>query len=466
MLLSKKSSCSLLFFFLTILVPAKTIYVGPSGKDMDPGTLEQPYKTLQFAVDMLFGGDTLYVREGTYELDKAWIINCQGQASNPVVVQSYCNEEVLVDGSDYMKETGKEIRFMHRKGLIHIEGAKYVKIKGFTVQNSHNIGIVANGENTEHVDIIDCKSHGSYGSGIALWYSRHVKVLHCEITGANDQELRPAGIPLRREGPHEGLTVAGAEYFEVAYNEIHHCKKEGIDVKEVSKHGTVHHNYIHDMPRQGLYVDSWFGLLKDVEFYQNTVHDCEWGMAISAEGKDSKMENVKIHHNLFYDNKASGIFFGVWGHDQEREEIYIYNNTIYHNGSANHWAGSTGGIDLRSSNLKKVYIYNNICSQNHSFEIATWVQPGEVEPALKKRKIVISHNLSHDFKNEQSPTELFPQVYGYLGGHPVQKAPGFVHPDKDDFSLQAGSPAIGNAMPEAPIGDYEYLGAIPPEGKK
>jgi hypothetical protein len=267
---------------------------------------------------------------------------------------------------------------------------------------------------------------------------------------------------LRREGPHEALTVAGAEHFEVAYNKIHHCMKEGIDVKEVSKHGTVHHNYIHDMPRQGLYVDSWFGLLKDVEFHGNTVHDCEWGMAISAEGKDSRMENVRIHHNVFYDNKASGIFFGVWGHDRPREKIYIYNNTIYHNGSANHWAGPTGGIDVRSSNLHKVYIYNNICSQNHSFEIATWAEPGEVGPALKKRKIVISHNLSHVFKNEQSPTELFPQVYGYTGEHPLQEAPGFKHPDQGEFTLVPGSPAIGNAMPDAPVGEYDYLGAIPP----
>ena len=35
--------------------------------------------------------------------------------------------------------------------------------------------------------------------------------------------------------------------------------KEGIDVKETSARGRVHHNLVHHLRRQGIYVDAWFG---------------------------------------------------------------------------------------------------------------------------------------------------------------------------------------------------------------
>jgi len=63
------------------------------------------------------------------------------------------------------------------------------------------------------------------------------------------------------EAPHEAISIGGVENFEVAYNLVKDGKKEGIDVKEKSKYGTVHNNYIYHMARQGLYVDSWFGVL-------------------------------------------------------------------------------------------------------------------------------------------------------------------------------------------------------------
>ena len=40
--------------------------------------------------------------------------------------------------------------------------------------------------------------------------------------------------------PHEAISVAGGTYFEVVYNHVYDCCKEGIEGKEVSTTGGKH----------------------------------------------------------------------------------------------------------------------------------------------------------------------------------------------------------------------------------
>ena len=95
------------------------------------------------------------------------------------------------------------------------------------------------------------------------------------------------------------ISVAGSHHFEVAWNHVYNGQKEGIDVKETAAFGTVHHNYVHDCKRQGLYIDGWFGKLEQLEMNENVVHNCEAGIALSSEdGPNTK--NLRIHHNLVY----------------------------------------------------------------------------------------------------------------------------------------------------------------------
>ena len=56
-------------------------------------------------------------------------------------------------------------------------------------------------------------------------------------------------------------------------------------------------------------------------------------------------------------------------------DIYIYNNTVFHNGSVKHWAGGTGGVDVRGQDLRRVFIVNNIVFDNAAYEIATFASP-------------------------------------------------------------------------------------------
>ncbi len=458
-------------FYITCL-SAKTIYVSVDGTDEHPGSKEQPLGNIQVAINYLDQGDTLIILPGTYHLNKPIFIHRVGSQLNPVVIQGMKNEQPIIEGSGFTKDPETD-DFPSRTGLglIHIENAANLILQNLKVINSRNIGIQV--RKSSHITITNCMTDRTYGSGIALWYSDSCEVQYCEITRANDPSFRSPGQPKPREAPHEGLTVAGATNFNVHDNSIHNCYKEGIDVKEVSANGVIHNNYIYDMPRQGLYVDSWFGLLHSVEFHSNIVRDCEWGIAISAEGKDSEMQNIQIHHNVFYNNRGSGILFGVWGHDRPRKNLKIYNNTIYNCGSPGHWAGITGGIDIRSSNIENTEIYNNISYQNFGFDIASFANPGKAEKIFQKKKINITHNLIGKASFISQKEGFFDPVFGLTGEQALTEDPLFADVSKGDFRILPQSPATGTGKPmysnfnpeinrgALPVLPYEEMVAIP-----
>jgi hypothetical protein len=225
------------------------------------------------------------------------------------------------------------------------------------------------------------------------------------------------------EAPHEAISIASVQFFEVASNHVHHCVKEGIDIKETSAHGRVHHNYVHHVQRQGLYVDAWFGVLEDVTFdYNRSEFNGSFGMAVSVEGRDSRLRDVRIHDNELLHNNGSGLFFAMWGSDGPRSGIEVRRNTIVGNGGKLHWAGATGGIDVRSRNCRDVVIADNICTNNVQFQIATFANPADGLGELTARNIVISNNLSHPWRDDTVHPSPYGRVYALLGAAPITNA--------------------------------------------
>jgi hypothetical protein len=261
-------------------------------------------------------------------------------------------------------------------------------------------------------------------------------VSKCEIIGANDnsEQYYNPGQKRRGEAPHEALSICGARYFEVANNLIHDCYKEGIDCKEVSAHGIIHHNLVHDLPRQAYYADAWFGLLEDVEFYSNTAYNCMWGFAISVEGEGSELRNVRFHHNLIYNMLGSGVLFGMWGNNLLRTDIHIFNNTFYHCGSPQVFSGGVGSIDILSKNFRDVYIYRNICDKGWDYEMGFTFTHDEVERALKEQNFVAEENLFEGSKNRPSRLGQFDVlVYEYLPSNNQIGAPLYRNELQFDF---------------------------------
>ena len=202
-------------------------------------------------------------------------------------------------------------------------------------------------------------------------------------------------------GPVLAYPIGGAVRFSVVDNHVHHTDKEGIDVKETSRHGIVTGNHVHHVERQGIYVDGWFGPLSDVEIASNHVHDCGGaGVVVSVEGGPG-VEDVRILDNRIEDNDGTGILFGRWGEDGPRRSIAIERNLVIHNGHGRAKPGErffwiTGGIFLYSSALSDVRIVGNVVERNAAFQLAAsqrWLDGGLPLPAaLERAGIVVQGN--------------------------------------------------------------------------
>src|ERR1039458_5768743 len=75
-----------------------TYYVSPSGSDAAAGTQDQPFATIQVAVNHLNAGDTLYVRAGSYH--EMVTVNQSGTAAAPITIQAYPGECPTLLGSN------------------------------------------------------------------------------------------------------------------------------------------------------------------------------------------------------------------------------------------------------------------------------------------------------------------------------------------------------------------------------
>jgi len=453
---------SFLLIFFVANVSSETFYVSPGGDDTQSGHKDTPWQTIQKGCDEVKPGDTLIIRDGVYRIDKEIRPRNSGTPENWITYMVLPGEKAVIDAEGFTS-ADDEGTYPSRKGLgsFHVEEVSFVRVEGLHVRNSRSAGYIV--RDSEHINLLNCKTDRSFNSGIGIWYSNHVKVMNCKVTRANEPEMRVEGQRMGREAPHEAISVCGAKDFEVAYNHIHDGFKEGIDVKEVSGRGVVHHNYVHDMPRQGLYVDAWFGLLHDVVFHSNVVHDCEWGFAISVEGKDSELKNIDFHNNLLFNNRASGIIFGVWGHDRLRSGINIFNNTIYNNGTPGHWAGKTGGIDVRSQNMKDIKIHHNIIRNNWGFEIATPFDPDDVVDELAERNVTIFENMTGSYKDKSSAVGFFDiPMHGLQPENNMVADPLFTAPEYYDFSIPFNSPAAGNSAKDRGSEDAYYYGALKP----
>ena len=87
--------------FSACVCDAQPYFVSPAGDDANPGTLQEPFTTLQRAQQAIRQkrGD-VFLRSGTYYLPKTLVFTAQdsGTKDVPVVYQAYKNEQPVISG--------------------------------------------------------------------------------------------------------------------------------------------------------------------------------------------------------------------------------------------------------------------------------------------------------------------------------------------------------------------------------
>ncbi len=387
---------------LAVGIPTMTLHVDPNAAPNGDGSADKPYASLSAALERAGPGVRIELAGGTYPTSEPIVVKRSGAAGAWLVILAKEGQMPVLDGTHFEpSEPGAWLE----SAVLDLRGVSWVRVEGISVYRSPAAGIKVQ-EGCERIDLVGNTVDSTFGPGIALWNSSKVRALGNTITRANTQDRRLFG-DYRREAPHEALSVAGIVGFEVAYNHVHHCTKEGIDVKEVSRDGIVHHNWVHDVDRQGLYVDAWFGELRDVVMASNLVQDAEWGMVLSAEGKDSVARRIAFRDNVVERTRGSGFFFGTWGGDGPREGVTLEFNTFRQTGQPKHWSGATGGIDLRSTKPTGVVVKNNLIVGAPTYAIA-W-------PAGREAHVRFEGNAADRAQALLQDEGLYGSVVAYTG---------------------------------------------------
>ena len=103
-----RRACATLGAFLLVAGSATALeaaerYVALTGSNSNAGTITAPWRNIDYAVDHLAAGDTLYIRGGTYfETVSASV---SGSASSPITIRSYPGERAIIDSGPQFGRT-------------------------------------------------------------------------------------------------------------------------------------------------------------------------------------------------------------------------------------------------------------------------------------------------------------------------------------------------------------------------
>ena len=465
--------------FATLASPS-THYVSLDGSDDGPGTAGRPWGTVNHAAEQAQAGETIIVRAGHYNLPAQIRLRNSGRHDAWITFAGDPGGNVILDAANVPRSSlfqKGEPQQDYDNGVFQIQDVSFIRVTNLSVINSQDAGFTI--RDSSYVDLLNNSTDRTFSSGIAVWdtshqgkATQHIRILGNIVRRATSWDAAPPNIPRVGVAPQEGLSVAGAIHFEVAHNEVFDASgaQIGIDIKETSKYGKLHHNHVHNVGL-GIYVDAWFGTLSDIEIYSNVVHDCQGaGIALSVE-QGTSVEHIDLHNNLVFGNLGSGIYFSRWGVNNERRNITISHNTFYHNGygppaSGQSYYWMTGGLYLYSTSVRDITISDNIFSQNRGFQIGyselflhrsrSWLSVAEEKNIKINRNLIDGDNPETPIESGGDPIDRV-KIYAVAGSHAIFGDPMFKNISAQDFTLRHGSPAAARSI---------AVGAFPSVGRR
>jgi len=144
----------LLFIFFSLNLNSQlTYYVSGLGNDQNSGSIEMPWASIQYGIDNIEAGDSLFIRDGIYE--ENLIVSHSGTKLNPLYISSFKGEKVKISG----KINNEKIP------VISLEKVKYIVLQGFEIGNEPDessdavVGIEIN--TSENIQVSGCKIYGN-----------------------------------------------------------------------------------------------------------------------------------------------------------------------------------------------------------------------------------------------------------------------------------------------------------------
>lgn len=368
------------------LAGAATWYVAPPpvGDDANPGTLGQPWATLQHAADQLAAGDVLEVRAGNYA---GFQLDTSGTSGSPIIIRNFQGETPIVDADNPVTPDG-----------INLEGASYVLVEGFRVEGTTRAGIRA--VLCEHVTIRNNESVDNFRWGILTGFCDDLLIEHNTTSGSVDEH----GIYVSNSGDRP--VIRNNTIFGNNANGIHMNGDVSLGGDGIISEAVVENNLIFDNGTAG-------------------------GSGINMDG----VQDSLIRNNLVYATHASGISLYQIDGGGPAANNRVLNNTVVV-ASDGRWAlniqNGSGGNQ----------VFNNILLNLHSFRGSIDISSDSLTGFESDYNIVMDR-FTLDGGNSVLDLAQWHSQTGQ-GANSFVATPGAVFADfiSDDYRLHGASPAV------------------------
>ncbi len=323
-------------------------YVATNGNDNNPGTKEQPWRTIAKGVKQIKPGNILVVKPGFY------------------------NEFVIVKNNGISDDSRINITAekQHKAKCLgfRIMG-NYVTIDGFDIEASTLNWTGIQAKAYSHLNIYNCYIHECPMGGIKITHgARHARIVGNKlehnglcgislkgINGLIENNEITRTVQYHPKGLEPGLTGADADGLRIfGYNHIIRSNTV-LDIGDPSDKGNV------DPHVDG--IQSWDDGPKGYSIMSNTViegnyfrikHPSGKGIIMEAE-KGKGCNNLIIRNNIFEFRDI-----GISMYSGKFSDIFIYNNLFKANLNDKSW-----GVSMCLVNVNNYEVLNNITVDCH-----------------------------------------------------------------------------------------------------
>ena len=303
--------------------PGERFYVSTMGDDAGPGSLKQPWRTIQHALDTLTYGQKALIREGTYSENLR--VTVDGTRNKPITISSFGSEQVILRPAG-----GPDNSYP-----VEIDSASYFRLHGFVIEN-------AIGPSSADV-VVEDDSH-------------HIEISENEIRNSSDQGI------FSERSTHD-VQILGNAIHDNGPSPIH--QSHGIYLEGVGH--LLANNVIYDNHYgYGIHV---YPSADRVLIVHNTIvgngdsQTSSGGIMLGAN-EEATVSNTKVVNNVIAFNASMGIrsFFPEWVVQPEGNEAY--SNVGFGNplGDFSAWQG--GGIDYSNGNIVSDPLFRDLEARN------------------------------------------------------------------------------------------------------
>ena len=394
-----------------------TYYVSPGGDDGNPGTIAEPWATIQHAADVMVAGDTLLIRGGIYN-EHVRTVN-SGDPESYIVFSAYPGETPVIDGTGVTES---------QNGLI--VDKSYIRLIGLEIRNWDENAIWI--ENAGHIEISDCEVHHVfYGIGAS--------------EGTHDFEFN------RVEAHHFNLygfdvSPDGADCYNGTFNDCiaHTARDPGQNVDGFALGHGNQHGFVFNRCETYDVFDGFDISARDTTLNRCSAHDCWNG------GYKLWQDNVTLINCLSYRNETSNVELD-W--DEEPGTTTLQNCTLMDAQAFNIWVenpadslhmyncilagGDNIGLAFEQMNVAN---YQGDCNVFHNVDA--------------NRAIVVGYTDEFSLDQLAAWRSYSGQDAHSLVAHSVTEL--FVNPSDFDLHLSGTSPAVDSGTSAgAPSEDYD-----------